>query len=124
MESLIDLNVTLVNDTPLVLSSVAEKYGEKLVMNIAVYVQWLKRQLRENLGACLVSRVSKLKTYTDLARVLSLYGNNGHCVWLYHQFCQPILVFTRLDNIFTSAFNYFRLKTLQMVSSYGPRRVL
>ena len=63
VESLIDLNVTLVNDTPLVLSSVAQKYGEKLVMNIAVYIQWLKRQLKENLGACLVSRFlfSKLK---------------------------------------------------------------
>ena len=55
VESLIDLNVTLVSDTPLKLSAIAQQYGDQTVHNIAVYIQWLKRQLRENLGACLVS---------------------------------------------------------------------
>ena len=54
VESLIDLNVTLVADTPMKLAGVAQKYGEQTVHNIAVYIQWLKRQLKENLGACLV----------------------------------------------------------------------
>ena len=59
IESIKILNETIVDETPRRLSRLAFDYGQTVTRHIAVFKQWLKRQLSENLGACQVCRVGR-----------------------------------------------------------------